>query len=57
MTYIAYKWIIVDMAMAGSRGTCATNLNTHTTGLLKKMDGIWNRNNLKSTGQIYTFAS
>jgi len=25
------------------------------TGLSKKMDGIWNRNNLKSTGRIYTF--
>ena len=25
------------------------------TGLSKKMDGIWNRYNLKSTGQIYTF--
>ena len=28
------------------------NLNT---GLSKKMDGIWNRYNLKSTGRIYTF--
>ena len=26
------------------------------TGLSKKMDGIWNRYNLKSTGRIYTFA-
>ena len=25
------------------------------TGLLKKMEGIWNRYNLKSTGRIYTF--
>jgi hypothetical protein len=25
------------------------------TGLSKKMDGIWNRYNLKRTGQIYTF--
>ena len=25
-------------------------------GLSKKMDGIWNRNNLKSTGRIYTFS-
>jgi len=25
------------------------------TGLLKKMDGIWNRYNLKSTGRTYTF--
>ena len=27
----------------------------HTTGLSKKMGGIWNRYNLKSTGRIYTF--
>ena len=27
----------------------------HSTGLSKKMDGIWNRYNLKSTGRIYTF--
>ena len=25
------------------------------TGLSKKMDGIWNRYTLKSTGRIYTF--
>ena len=25
------------------------------TGLSKKLDGIWNRYNLKSTGRIYTF--
>ena len=25
------------------------------TGLSKKMDGIWNCDNLKSTGRIYTF--
>ena len=25
------------------------------TGLSKKMDGIWNRYNLKITGRIYTF--
>ena len=25
------------------------------TGLSKKMDGIWNGYNLKSTGRIYTF--
>jgi hypothetical protein len=25
------------------------------TGLLKKMDGIWNHYNLKNTGRIYTF--
>ena len=26
-----------------------------STGLSEKMDGIWNRYNLKSTGRIYTF--
>jgi hypothetical protein len=26
-----------------------------STGSPKKMDGIWNRCNLKSTGRIYTF--
>ena len=31
-----------------------TNL-AYYTGLSKKMDGIWNRYNLKSTGRIYTF--
>ena len=29
--------------------------NKNCTGLSKKMDGIWNRYNLKSTGRIYTF--
>ena len=27
----------------------------NTTGLSKKIDAIWNRYNLKSTGRIYTF--
>jgi len=27
----------------------------YNTGLSKKMDGIWNRYNLKGTGRIYTF--
>ena len=30
-------------------------LKAHNTGLSKKMDGIWNRYNLKSTGRIYAF--
>ena len=34
-------------------GTCRL---VCSTGLSKKMDGIWNRYNLKSTGRIYTFA-
>ena len=29
--------------------------DTYCTELSKKMDGIWNRYNLKSTGRIYTF--
>ena len=32
-----------------------TSMKTVCTGLSKKMDGIWNRYNLKSTGRIYTF--
>ena len=31
------------------------SLSWRSTGLSKKMDGIWNSYNLKSTGQIYTF--
>jgi hypothetical protein len=31
-------------------------LSIYYTGLSKKMDGIWNRYNLKSTGRIYTFS-
>jgi hypothetical protein len=27
----------------------------YNTGLSKKMDGIWNRYSVKSTGRIYTF--
>ena len=38
---------------------CATAipcvLTVRNTGLSKKMDGIWNRYSLKSTGRIYTF--
>jgi hypothetical protein len=29
--------------------------NNYNRGLSKKMDGIWNRYNLKSTRRIYTF--
>ena len=34
---------------------CIVFILFHITGLSKKMDGIWNRYNLKSTGRIYTF--
>ena len=30
-------------------------MKQRNTVLSKKMDGIWNRYNLKSTGRIYTF--
>jgi hypothetical protein len=35
--------------------TCWILWREGNTGLSKKMDGIWNRYNLKSTGRIYTF--
>ena len=36
--------------------TCSPHITLcNNTGLSKKMDGIWNRYNLKSTGRIYTF--
>ena len=31
------------------------NCTQRNTGSSEKMDGIWNRYNLKSTGRIYTF--
>ena len=34
---------------------CVISAVFSNTGLSKKMDGIWNRYNLKSTGRIYTF--
>jgi hypothetical protein len=36
---------------------CAVKFSSHNdyTGSSKKMDGILNRYNLKSTGRIYTF--
>ena len=34
---------------------CSSSASPNYTGLSKKMDGIWNRYNLKSTGRIYTF--
>ena len=35
--------------------TLSSSQTSYYTGLSKKMDGIWNRYNLKSTGRIYTF--
>ena len=40
---------------ASSTVTEPEALKINYTGLSKKMDGIWNRYNLKSTGRIYTF--
>ena len=38
-----------------SRGVCDGLIYAPVnTGLSKKLDGIWNRYNLKSTGRIYT---
>ena len=52
---------VYDSIMASGElqsSCCGTTLNDVTewsTGLSKKMDGIWNPYNLKSTGRIYTF--
>ena len=35
--------------------SCQITYCPYNTGLSKKMDGIWNRYNLKNTGRIYTF--
>ena len=43
----------VELRLAYTR--VLTPYDTSNTGLSKKMDGIWNRYNLKSTGLIYTF--
>ena len=40
--------LYIDITDAERAASC-------NTGLSKKMDGIWNRYNLKSTGRIYTF--
>ena len=36
-------------------GLCVPPPTYPNTGSSKKVDGIWNRYNLKSTGRIYTF--
>ena len=45
----------VDHKCTGGEPTRQVFLYKGYTGLSKKMDGIWNRYNLKSTGRIYTF--
>ena len=38
-----------------SASLSSSEWDKNNTGLSKKMDVIWNRYNLKSTGRIYTF--
>ena len=45
--------LFTNVVTYGSRDKGSYEYNN--TGLSKKMDGIWNRYNLKSTGRIYTF--
>ena len=42
------------MTDVGSNGAVEVTCRAYT-GLSKKMDGIWNIYNLKSTGRIYMF--
>ena len=46
---------IREQVVSGSRQTQQYINRIYNTGSSKKMDGIWNRYNLKSTGRIYTF--
>ena len=52
-----YAWIFPTVLLAlRPRFCCLLQYSVLLyTGLSKKMDGIWNRYNLKSTGRIYTF--
>ena len=51
----------LHLVVVGGRGgglACLNDLTGYAGGNYrssKKMDGIWNRYNLKSTGRIYTF--
>ena len=52
------EWMLCTQAMPPNGMLCRVvdePVGAHYTGLSKKMDGIWNRYNLKSTGRIYTF--
>ena len=44
-----------QLAVSLHRKISLSGETMYYTGSLKKMDGIWNRYNLKSTGRIYTF--
>ena len=48
-------WLLVITEFAKLRNTNPRKAMDECTGLSKKMDGISNRYNLKSTGRIYTF--
>ena len=48
------RLMFVIRALTAVLHTYLIHMNCYT-GLSKKMDGIWNRYNLKSTGRIYTF--
>ena len=49
------KLIVAFINFTNAHKNCNVLNTTLNTGLSKKMDGIWNRYNLKSTGRIYTF--
>ena len=49
------NFLCVIVGGGGTYSTQSKNLKFRNTGLSKKMDEIWNRYNLKSTGRIYTF--
>ena len=48
-------WSLLNNKLCTNTARIESNLQLGT-GLSKKMDGIWNRYNLKSTGRIYTFS-
>ena len=47
-------WVFLEKMLPELLEVILSELRRNT-GLSKKMDGIWNRYNLKSTGRIYTF--
>ena len=59
-TYIYYCFSVLCLLNHRSHNAIEADgvtkiVNALYTGSSKKMDGIWNRYNLKSTGRIYTF--
>ena len=57
ITDTTHKHISLVGSEQGCRETCLFHhvATTYCTESSKKMDGIWNRYNLKSTGRIYMF--